>query len=690
MANFDPRRIYDENELQSFVPVTLYQGDEELGTVQMPREAVEGKSEKEVINAAFRAFQKLKAAEEGLDRERIREMAKDSDLPDALCLAAAVIVAANALDIYFERAREDEKEKSILEALPTDEKSLEEWHESLTKRIKQSLLKLFDEHPSETERLYDHLWKHVIAWAFEDMEKDLGAKTVQAMPEDEFDAKLNEYIFKKQDFASVAGVLIGYYAQDLARLYLEALDPDGIPLENLRRFLDIALKADKEDADGLPLIDLQLFDAKAETAEKADTSSLADLLQNRNLNVFSSPDYHALREALARKDLFREVEGVPWPTAFLDKGGVRGRAQLRPAAVENQPLMSPEEVDAWAKMMWQQREELSDLDADVLDALSAIWLAQARSVNDDAIADVDELLAMRGVQPKKSGQGRRGGYRPEQRAQMLQALSHIQNIWLDMAEVDVYEDTGKGKKRRTKQAIQSRPFVITDRMGQIRLDGYMDVQKFIFRPGKVFARFLMREGRQTALLSAKALHFDPYRQKWEKRLTRYLSWQWRTQAYNGQYMRPYRVATLLEQVGEAIDKNAPSRTRERFEKALDTLQSEGVIGAWQYDRWDEDAANKRGWAKRWEQATVLIEPPDEIRDHYQASIEKPVEGRKQQAHSDTLSERVKARRKMLRLSQLQAAEQIGISQALLSQIERGRKPSSATQKKLEAWLSQAG
>src|SRR5690606_5014024 len=214
---------------------------------------------------------------------------------DALCLAAAVIVAANVLDIYFERAREDEKEKSILEALPTDEKSLEEWHESLTKRIKQSLLKLFDEHPSETERLYDHLWKHVIAWAFEDMEKDLGAKTVQAMPEDEFDAKLNEYIFKKQDFASVAGVLIGYYAQDLARLYLEALDPEGLPLEKLRRFLGFVARKDK---DGLLLIDLQMFDAGAETAEKADPSLLSDLLQNRNLNVFSSPDYHALREAL--------------------------------------------------------------------------------------------------------------------------------------------------------------------------------------------------------------------------------------------------------------------------------------------------------------------------------------------------------------------------------------------------------
>ena len=688
MANFDPRRIYDENELQSFVPVTLYQGDEELGTVQMPREAVEGKSEKEVINAAFRAFQRLKAAEEGLDRKQIREMAKDLDIHDVLCLRSAWMVASNAVNIYIERAQEDEKEGPIAEkAFPADDEGLQKWIESLVDRIKKDLLGLFTENPSEAEKVYDHVWKHVIAWAAEDMEKDLGTKTVQAMPGDEFDAKLNEYIFEKQDFGRVADMLMDYYAQDLARLYLEALDPEGLPLEKLRRFLGFVARKDK---DGLLLIDLQMFDAGAETAEKADPSLLSDLLQNRNLNVFSSPDYHALREALARKDLFREVEGVPWPTAFLDKGGVRGRAHLRPAAVENQPLMSLEEVDAWAKMMWQQREELSDLDADALDALSAIWLAQARSVNDDAIADVDELLAMRGLQPKKSGQGRRGGYRPEQRAQMLQALSHIQNIWLDMAEVDVYEDTGKGKKRRTKQAIQSRPFVITDRMGQIRLDGYMDVQRFIFRPGKVFARFLMREGRQTALLSAKALHFDPYRQKWEKRLTRYLSWQWRTQAYNGQYMRPYRVATLLEQVGEAIDKNAPSRTRERFEKALDTLQSEGVIGAWQYDRWDEDAADKRGWAKRWEQATVLIEPPDEIRDHYQASIEKPVEGRKQQAHSDTLSERVKARRKMLRLSQLQAAEQIGISQALLSQIERGRKPSSATQKKLEAWLSQAG
>ena len=62
--------------------------------------------------------------------------------------------------------------------------------------------------------------------------------------------------------------------------------------------------------------------------------------------------------------------------------------------------------DAWAQRMWQQRAELSDLDADALDILSALWLYQARTPQDDAVADVDErLLAMRELQPKRGGQG---------------------------------------------------------------------------------------------------------------------------------------------------------------------------------------------------------------------------------------------------------------------------------------------
>ena len=62
-----------------------------------------------------------------------------------------------------------------------------------------------------------------------------------------------------------------------------------------------------------------------------------------------------------------------------------------------------------------------------------------------------------------------------------------------------------------------------------------------------------------------------YRQTWEKRLARYLSYQWRCKAHEGRYWQPFRVATLLAAVGAELDQRKPSRTRERLEKAPETL-----------------------------------------------------------------------------------------------------------------------
>ncbi len=408
------------------------------------------------------------------------------------------------------------------------------------------------------------------------------------------------------------------------------------------------------------------------------------------LAVGSSAAYHALREKLARPGTFQRVEGSPWPTALIDETAARGQAQLRPAAADETPLLPPEDVEAWARQMWRHRDELSPLDADALDALAHRWLQEARHPEAAVTVDVDELLALRGLKPKQGGQGRRGGYEPEQRREMLLALAHVQNVWLTMAELDVTEEDAKGRRRRTtKQAVQSRPFVITDRMGQVRLDGSLDVQAIIFRPGVVFGLFLWGPGRQTALLSAKALHFDPYRQAPEKALTRWLSWQWRIRAKHGAYTDPYRVATLLEAAGETLDHGRPTRTRERLERTLDALQAAGIAASWQYDRWDESTTHRRGWADTWLQATVLIEPPDLIRDHYRtinhpapAPVKPPA-----LAAPASLAERLKVTRQRLQLSQMRATEAAGVSQKTFSRAERGDETSASPRRKLEAWLA---
>jgi len=85
----------------------------------------------------------------------------------------------------------------------------------------------------------------------------------------------------------------------------------------------------------------------------------------------------------------------------------------------------------------------------------------------------------------------------------------------------------------------------------------------------VFAHFLAGPGRQTALLSAKALQYDPYRQTWEKRLTRYLSWQWRCEAHTGNYLQPFAVATLLTAIGYPVNRRRLTWQRDRLEKTPD-------------------------------------------------------------------------------------------------------------------------
>lgn len=414
------------------------------------------------------------------------------------------------------------------------------------------------------------------------------------------------------------------------------------------------------------------------------------LLYEDHLCVFNASHYQALREALSC-NTFKHVEESPWPTANLEKRSSKGHAQLIPLAMDSQPLIPFEERNDWIEQMWRQREELSDLDADALDAISAIWLSQARTPNDDACADVDQILAMRGLKPKRNSSNRRGGYMPRQRLDILRALSHIQSLWLTMTELETYVNDGK-KNRRVTQTLQSRAFVITDRIGQLYLDGLsMDVQKFIFKPGKVFGHFLFGPGRQTALLSANALRYDPYRQKWEKRLIRYLSWRWRSQARSGRYLQPLRVETLLELVGEDCSAWKPNRIKERLEKALDTLQHSGDITEWLYDkeRWDEAIVGRKGWLPTWKNALLLIEPPKVVPSTYRP-IENPVKPAAPRALPPLrLGTRLEETRKRRGLSQRSAARELGISQPFLSKIERDLVPSISPdlEKRLQEWAA---
>ena len=231
--------------------------------------------------------------------------------------------------------------------------------------------------------------------------------------------------------------------------------------------------------------------------------------------------------------------------------------------------------------------------------------------------------------------------------------------------------------------------VVSSRFGPKDDKDIFDPYVWRVRPGDVFAPFLFGPGRQTALLSQKALEYDPYREKWEKRLTRYLSYQWRVCQKSGNYSHPYSVETILKAVGEEVNKHDPIRTKQRLEEALNKLLRDGIIVVWQYVSINEEIIGKPGWVEHWLKWQLVMEPPQDIIVQY-AKIKNPEKKPKTlPAHTEAdldLAKRLKQKRVERGLNQTQVADQIGINRSRISRIEKGERPCPENLAKIEKWL----
>lgn len=403
------------------------------------------------------------------------------------------------------------------------------------------------------------------------------------------------------------------------------------------------------------------------------------LLNQGNLLVMSNAVYQSVRESISNNK-FQYYNDTPWPTAILDKGSIKGTVQLKP--------IKTSEDSTTIQHLWSQAKDLSELDVDVFDSLCSYYLSKAKHHEDIVEIHLNDLLSMRGLKAKLGGGGRRGGYEVKQRMQILQALSKIQNLWINLEKIIVYE-----KGRPVQKALQGRAFIFKDlNHNNYHIERHLTEKKFFYMVGEVFANFLRGSGRQVAFLPIQALQYNPYHEVWEKKLTRYLSWRWRTQARGGDYLQPHKISTLLDAIGLEMNGRTPSRTRERLEKAFDLLLEDGVIASWQYEKWNEDIAMNNGWARIWRNATIIIDPPGLIKEQY-----RPIEKKRnaqtshqkvdKQNSGSNLGKQVKELRKKLDLTLIQVADEMEISVSYLSNIERGMKnPSINIKSRIRDWI----
>jgi hypothetical protein len=344
-------------------------------------------------------------------------------------------------------------------------------------------------------------------------------------------------------------------------------------------------------------------------------------IKNSFLIVVNSMLYHKFSNSVS-KGSFSQEEGEKWPVADLSTRTMSGKAYIMPH--KSTPITSTETLEEMQDVMKKKVLDLikqGDLAADVFDTIAACWLKEAKHYDAMVELTADDFLKARGLKPVLSGTGRRGGYTEIQRQAIQKQVDILNHTWITVQEMETYEIIN-GRRKKSKWRGESKAIVVTSQFGQEMLDGSLDVFVWRLRPGDVFTKFLFGPGRQTALLSQKALQYDHYRQKWEKRLTRYLAWLWRINS--GRTKEGVLVKTLLDAVGVEVNTTRPHRTRNRLEEALDLLEQDGVISSWEYEFIDEEMASKRGWLEQWVDLKIMITAPAEILEQYKMLSKKNV------------------------------------------------------------------
>ncbi|ASN06162.1 helix-turn-helix domain-containing protein [Virgibacillus necropolis] len=512
---------------------------------------------------------------------------------------------------------------------------------------------------------------HLTDWVLEDMEGSIGSNKLKNLDEKE----LNELFYKYITNSLAEDSTFNLKFLNVINEYTEAWVKKVISSMNIK---SISIKRTKQ------LLDLEEDLLLGDNSRNDMTFTLID---QGNFLVMSNAPYQSVREALSIKS-FKSYDDKQWPTAKLSKGTIEGVVQLIPFKIDIKNIADYHKV---VQESWDQAKELSELDVDVYDALCSFFLSKAKNHKGTVEIHLDDILSIRGLKPKLGGNGRRGGYENYQREQILKALSKIQNLWINLDKAIVYE---KGKA--VHRQLQGRAFIFKDHNNEDYIIGKHALEKkFMFTVDEVFGKYLNGSGRQVALLPIQALQYNPYQERWEKKLIRYLSWRWRTQARRGDYLQPHKISTLLDATGEKMNERAPSRTRDRLEQAFDRLLEDGVIASWQYEKWHESIASNKGWARVWGNSTVLIDPPKTIKEQYRPIEKKQKVQHKPSSNRDfsgqknmgNIGEQIKDIRRKLGLTLLQVAEELEISSSYLSNIEREIKiPSNKIQNRIINWL----
>jgi hypothetical protein len=262
---------------------------------------------------------------------------------------------------------------------------------------------------------------------------------------------------------------------------------------------------------------------------------------------------------------------------------------------------------------------LDDLTADVVRIQIAQAFAAANSGLGDAILTPEAILEYRGRKPiahKEGGVTRYSGQRTEDREDVVKAFDNT--AWLRLK-------ISQRVPHKSKPIVGESAYVlIKEWWYQPTLDDSPGrLIYWQYQMGTWLAPFLdeTEAGRYFGVLMKRTLEYNLKDELVEKRLSSIFAIQLLIAAKSGGAAScKFYVGRLIDECAMPIDRRNPQRTKDRFEKALRQLVTDGIIGDWDYT--NDSPLPARQWLEEWRGRSIVVTLGPQALQAYDSMLKK--------------------------------------------------------------------
>lgn len=338
--------------------------------------------------------------------------------------------------------------------------------------------------------------------------------------------------------------------------------------------------------------------------------TIEQAIDNERLFTTFNYGYNMVRNTVSSNKSFNEHEDGVLRSELIDpKGNLTGKAELRLDTID---LPKGDEATLWLNLVQSTINAFDELTADLLDIISHMWLVQEK--DDDGYINFhsDEVLKLR----HENIEAKPLVIRERDRFKIMKRVAALSSIWLSMRE-----DNVKVVNRASIKDDADYDFTTFHRMFDINnvkvaYDKKTGEPKGIYelkvKPAPILRSYFDATLQTFVPIDLKIIQYSYNNQREQKRLGRYLSYQWKVRTLSRTLNQAFKVKTLLEAIDFPTSYNGVA-IRERLEHTLDELVKDKIIEEWYYkEPVDEERVGKRDWVRKyWSELSIMINPPKE-------------------------------------------------------------------------------